>query len=163
MPDRSRGRSQTKRDTLVLQVGGGGEWSTSHPGRFTPGERTPGTHCIGGWVGPRTGFDIMEETKCLAPTTNQTHAAQFMARHYTDWAIPSPHPHIQIHTYKTNFLEQNPSREAYNCPAAQEIHFYGTRVSIIVLTRVFCWIISRGRSVQYWPKHFIPPRFILIL
>jgi hypothetical protein len=22
-----------------------------------PGERTPGTHCTGGWVGPRVGLD----------------------------------------------------------------------------------------------------------
>ena len=35
---------------------GGGGWSTPRPGRFTPGER-PGTHCIGGWVGPRAGVD----------------------------------------------------------------------------------------------------------
>jgi hypothetical protein len=28
----------------------GGEWSASHPGRFTPGKRTPGAHWIGGWV-----------------------------------------------------------------------------------------------------------------
>jgi hypothetical protein len=35
-----------------------GEWSASRPGRaFTPGERTPGTHCTGGWVGPRAGLD----------------------------------------------------------------------------------------------------------
>jgi hypothetical protein len=27
----------------------GGEWSTSRSGRFTPGERAPGTHSIGGW------------------------------------------------------------------------------------------------------------------
>jgi hypothetical protein len=26
----------------------GGEWSASRPDRFTPGERAPGTHCIGG-------------------------------------------------------------------------------------------------------------------
>jgi hypothetical protein len=31
----------------------GGEYSAIHPGRFTPGERTLGTHWIGGWVGPR--------------------------------------------------------------------------------------------------------------
>jgi hypothetical protein len=32
----------------------GGEWSASRPGRaFTTGERTPGTHWRGGWVGPR--------------------------------------------------------------------------------------------------------------
>jgi hypothetical protein len=29
----------------------GGEWSPSRPGRFTPRERAPGTHWIGGWVG----------------------------------------------------------------------------------------------------------------
>jgi hypothetical protein len=31
----------------------GGEWSASRPGRFTPRERTLGTHWIGGWVVPR--------------------------------------------------------------------------------------------------------------
>jgi hypothetical protein len=36
--------------TLALD---GGEWSASRPGRFTPRERVPGTHWIGGWVGPR--------------------------------------------------------------------------------------------------------------
>jgi hypothetical protein len=29
-------------------------------GRFTPGERAPGTHWIGGWVGPRTGLDAVK-------------------------------------------------------------------------------------------------------
>jgi hypothetical protein len=33
-----------------------GEWSDSRPGRFTTSERAPGTHWIGGWVGPRTGW-----------------------------------------------------------------------------------------------------------
>jgi hypothetical protein len=27
-----------------------GEWSASRSGRFTSGERAPGTHWIGGWV-----------------------------------------------------------------------------------------------------------------
>ena len=35
---------------------GWGWWSTSHPSRFFPRERL-GTHCIGGWVGPRAGPD----------------------------------------------------------------------------------------------------------
>jgi hypothetical protein len=39
----------------------GDEWSDSCPGRFTPGERTPGTHWIGGWVGPRAGLNDMEK------------------------------------------------------------------------------------------------------
>jgi hypothetical protein len=35
--------------------------------RFTPGERTPGTHCTGGWVGPRAGLDTenIETVGCL--------------------------------------------------------------------------------------------------
>jgi hypothetical protein len=43
----------------------GGEWSASRPGRFTPGERAPGTHWIGGWVGPRAGLDDVEKRKFL--------------------------------------------------------------------------------------------------
>jgi hypothetical protein len=39
----------------------GGEWSTSHPGRFTPGGRARGTHWIGGWVGPRAGMNEVEK------------------------------------------------------------------------------------------------------
>jgi hypothetical protein len=41
----------------------GGEWSVSRPGRFTPGERAPGTHWIGGWVDPRAGLNDVEKTK----------------------------------------------------------------------------------------------------
>jgi hypothetical protein len=37
-------------------VGGG----ASRLGHFTPGERVPGTHWIGGWVGPRTGLADMD-------------------------------------------------------------------------------------------------------
>jgi hypothetical protein len=41
----------------------GGEWSTSRPGRFTPGERAPGTHRIGGWVDLRAGLNDLEKRK----------------------------------------------------------------------------------------------------
>jgi hypothetical protein len=40
---------------------GGGEWSPSRTGCFTPGEIVPGTHWVGGWVGPRAGLDIVEK------------------------------------------------------------------------------------------------------
>jgi hypothetical protein len=43
----------------------GGEWSASRPGRFTPGERVPGTHWIGGCVGPRAGLGDVEKRKFL--------------------------------------------------------------------------------------------------
>jgi hypothetical protein len=35
--------------------------------RFSPGERTPGTHCTGGWVGPRAGLDAEARGKTLSP------------------------------------------------------------------------------------------------
>jgi hypothetical protein len=39
----------------------GGEWSASGPCRFTPKERAPGTHWIGGWMGPRTSLNYLEK------------------------------------------------------------------------------------------------------
>jgi hypothetical protein len=43
----------------------GGEWSVSRPSCFTPGERVPSTHWIGGWVGPRAGLNDLEKRKFL--------------------------------------------------------------------------------------------------
>jgi hypothetical protein len=45
----------------------GGEWSGSRPGRFTPRERAPGTHWIGGWVGRRAVLDTVVRRKILSP------------------------------------------------------------------------------------------------
>jgi hypothetical protein len=48
--------------TLAL---GGGEWSASGPCCFTPGEPAPGTHWIGGYVGPRVSLDAVGNRKFL--------------------------------------------------------------------------------------------------
>jgi hypothetical protein len=45
----------------------GGRWSASRRGLFTPGERTPGTHWIWDWVGPRAGLNDVEKRKFLTP------------------------------------------------------------------------------------------------
>jgi hypothetical protein len=51
----------------------GGEWSASNPGRFTPGERAPGTHWIGGWLGgPQNRFGRHGEVEILDPTGTRT-------------------------------------------------------------------------------------------
>jgi hypothetical protein len=64
-----------------------GEWSASRPGRFfTPGERTPGTHCTGGWVGPRAGLDTEARGKILCPRRGSNPdrpIVQPVVRHYT--------------------------------------------------------------------------------
>jgi hypothetical protein len=41
--------------------------SASRPCRFIPVGRSPGTDCVGGWVGPRAGLDDMEKYKFLSP------------------------------------------------------------------------------------------------
>jgi hypothetical protein len=40
-----------------------GEWSDSSSHRFTPRERTPITHWIGGWVGLRAVLDAVVKRK----------------------------------------------------------------------------------------------------
>jgi hypothetical protein len=65
----------------------GGEWSTSRPGRFTPRERAPGTHWIGGWVGPRTVLDAVVKRKIPSPrreSNPRSLIVQLAAQRYTD-------------------------------------------------------------------------------
>jgi hypothetical protein len=45
----------------------GGQWSASRPGRFTLGERAPGTHWVGGWVGTRAVLDAVVKRKIPSP------------------------------------------------------------------------------------------------
>jgi hypothetical protein len=51
--------------TFLTSALDGGEWSASRPCRFTPGEVAPGTHGIGGWVGPRVGLGAVEKRNIL--------------------------------------------------------------------------------------------------
>jgi hypothetical protein len=43
----------------------GGQWSASRPGHFIAGEITPGARWVGGWVGPRTRLDAIENRNIL--------------------------------------------------------------------------------------------------
>jgi hypothetical protein len=45
----------------------GGESSASCPGRFTPMERAPDIHFIGGWVGPRAILGPVTKRKISSP------------------------------------------------------------------------------------------------
>jgi hypothetical protein len=61
----------------------GGEWSASRLG----------THCIGGWVGPRAGLDAVKKRKILySPESNPGRPSS----HYTDWAIPALQVFLQV-------------------------------------------------------------------
>jgi hypothetical protein len=56
----------------------------------TPRPRfTPGTHCTGGWVGPRASLDTEVREKVLCPCRGlnlDRPVVQPIARHCTDWA-----------------------------------------------------------------------------
>jgi hypothetical protein len=68
----------------------GGEWSASRPGHFTSRERAPGTHWIGGWVGPRAVLDSVVKRKIPSPrreSNPRTPIVEPVAQRYTHWAI----------------------------------------------------------------------------
>jgi hypothetical protein len=46
------------------------------PAALCPGERTPGTHCTGGWVGPRAGLDTEAREKILCLCGDRTLVAR---------------------------------------------------------------------------------------
>jgi len=46
-----------------LDIGTKWQWSSLRFGRFIPWERAPGTHWIGGWVGPKAGLDTVVRRK----------------------------------------------------------------------------------------------------
>jgi hypothetical protein len=72
------------------------------PWLFNPGERAPGAHWIGGWVGLRAGLDDLEKRKFLnllgTYSNSDPSVVQLIASRYTDYAIPAP----EIRTYRTN-------------------------------------------------------------
>jgi hypothetical protein len=79
--------SSTRSLTSALD---GGEWPASCPGRFTPRERAPRTHWIGGWVGPRAVLDAMVKRKIPGSSREsnpRTLIVQPVAQRYTDWAV----------------------------------------------------------------------------
>jgi hypothetical protein len=65
----------------------GGEWAVACPGRALSGDRTPGTHCTGGWVDLRAGLDTEVRGKVLCPCRGSNPdrpVVQSVVRHYTD-------------------------------------------------------------------------------
>jgi hypothetical protein len=81
----------------------GGGWSASRLCRFTPGERAPGTHWIGGWVSPRDGLDTVERRKFLTlpglelrPLGRPTRSQSLYRLRY--------HPDIDYSTHLSVFL-----------------------------------------------------------
>jgi hypothetical protein len=54
------------------------------PPLFIPGEMTPGTHWMGGWVGPEPVWTQRLEEKSSVSVGDRTPVVHFVVRHYTD-------------------------------------------------------------------------------
>ena len=58
---------------FILALGlDGEEWLASIPGRFIPGEWSPGTYWIGGFVGTTAGLDLVGKKIIFASAENRT-------------------------------------------------------------------------------------------
>jgi hypothetical protein len=59
--------------------------------RFTPEERTPGTHCTGGWVGPRAGLDVKARGKilCLCRGSNPSRPVRSQTQNWLSYPSSS--------------------------------------------------------------------------
>jgi hypothetical protein len=64
------------------------------PAAFYPRER-PGTHCTGGWVGPRARLDRCRKSRPQPGFDPRT--VQPVASRYTDWASLSKFPWFKVH------------------------------------------------------------------
>jgi hypothetical protein len=69
----------------------GGELSASCPGRFTPGETSPDTRWIGGWVGPRADLDAVEK-RIILPLTEVEHLPS------SPWPVAVPTEIFRLHS-----------------------------------------------------------------
>jgi hypothetical protein len=83
------------------------------PVAFTTRERAPGTHWIGGWVGPKTVLDAVVKRKIPSPrreSNPRTPIVQPVAQCYTDWAITAFSQNCideRNASYRTQNEEQN--------------------------------------------------------
>jgi hypothetical protein len=77
----------------------GGEWSASCPGRFTPG-----THWIGGWVGPRAGLDDVEKRKFLTLTGLDLRPLGCPARRQSLYRLRYPGSFLTLVAMKNSIL-----------------------------------------------------------
>jgi hypothetical protein len=92
------------------------------PAALCSGERTPGTHCTGGWVGPRAGLDTEVRGKILCPCRRSNldrPVVQPVVRHYTDWATPAPHKRIQ---YDINITKSKTCTSWSTLTSNRDIH-----------------------------------------
>jgi hypothetical protein len=129
--------------------------------RFTPRPlypqgKSPGTHWIGGVVGPRAVLDTVVKRKIPSPrreSNSRIPIVQPVAQRYTDWAIRALgytkiHNDIYLlaHSMVQDILWKTDSHSACQTIAC---FLYGTRRFIDVLTKARHWILSWANTLRW--------------
>jgi hypothetical protein len=110
----------------------GSEWSASRSSRFNPGESTPGTLWVGGWVVPRASLDDMEERKFFTLPGLELR--------------PLSHPARSQSLYQLNYPGSHNADTALKCykriPRLMILLAIVTNHTPIFVSRMFCpWTI----------------------
>jgi hypothetical protein len=155
--------------TLALD---GGEWSASHPSHFTPRETAPGTHWIGGWVGPRAGLDAVVKRKIPSPCqdSNPNHPAHSSVL-YHQAISKQGFKNLTINSKKLNIV--NSSFHIYNSTGVSllerliiqsykvYINIYHTKAQGTVTNKVICYLYQYMHLI-YQVLHQILDTFLTI-
>jgi hypothetical protein len=142
----------------------GGVWPASCPGRFTPRERAPDTHRIGGWVGPRAVMDVVKR-KIPSPRREMNpriSVVQTVAQRYTDWVITAPFLE-KVHN-KTEFvIILKMTHRLNSCTAFRNIILAATRslrlIQTFLLQSLLCGLQSRVSNCHSWHVATLSPAF----
>jgi hypothetical protein len=94
------------------------------PAALYPGERTPGTHWIGGWVGPRAGLDAGARRKILCPCwgSNPDHPARSQTLYCLSYRGSYSH-NIVLKHQKSMFFSHNARDQVPQRYIGKTIHF----------------------------------------
>jgi hypothetical protein len=149
--------------------------------RFTPGERTPGTHWTGGWVGPRASLDAETRRKILCPCrgSNLDRPARSQTLYRLSYRgsqflgmqdLNNTRPWITLPTllFTAKYESWHTKTTAVNNSMMQFLQkltvawvikkmptFYETTKCIAVLTTSSHWSLSWARRIQSTSWHHI--------
>jgi hypothetical protein len=125
------------------------------PAALPPPPDRPGTHCVGGWVGPRAGLDGCGKSR--PPPGFDPRTVQPVASRYTDYPVPT---HRHKGQYQTIFNGYRPnSLWDGNRSSMGDIPVAGVCVSFTdssgSKSKEWCSVSLLAFTISFWFLHLI--------